>query len=169
MTLEQAIGQAIEYEIRVRDAYCEAVEATTDEGGKKMFSLMADEEERHVQYLITKRADAVIQGHLSAFDLITELPNPDAIRAAVTKMKTHLSTADTARSLELLEKARELELETSAFYRRMVSEMGPDGRAFFERFLEIEEGHLALVDAEIQAVSGLGYWYDVAEFSLENG
>ena len=50
----------------------------------------------------------------------------------------------------------------------MVSELPPEGRALFERFLEIEQGHVAIVQAEIDAVSGLGFWFDVQEFRLEN-
>jgi rubrerythrin len=168
MNLEQAIQQAIEYEIRVRNAYREALAAASDEGGRKLFALMAEEEQRHVEFLEARRTDAVTKGHLSVDDLATALPNADTIRAAVNKMTNHLSSADKGKSLELLESARALELETSAFYRKMVGELGPDGRAFFARFLEIEEGHVALVDAEIQAVRGMGFWFDVAEFSLEN-
>lgn len=168
MTLEQAIQQAIEYEIRVRNAYREAAAVTSDEGGTRMFSLMAAEEERHVQYLEAKRSQTVISGHLTVDDLLSAIPDVDAIRSAVHKMKSQLAAADQGRSVELLEQARALEIETSDFYRRMVAELSSDARAFFQRFLEIEEGHLALVDAEIQAVKGMGYWFDVAEFSLES-
>ena len=42
-------------------------------------------------------------------------------------------------------------------------------RALFQRFLEIEDGHHAIVQAELDAVQGLGYWFDVQEFKLEAG
>ena len=61
------------------------------------------------------------------------------------------------------------ELETAAFYLRMVSELDAAGRAFFARFVEIEQGHVAIVQAEIDAVTGLGFWFDVQEFRLEAG
>jgi len=38
-----------------------------------------------------------------------------------------------------------------------------------QRFVEIEEGHRAIVQAEIDCVSGLGFWFDTAEFKLEAG
>jgi hypothetical protein len=39
----------------------------------------------------------------------------------------------------------------------------------FQRFVEIEQGHLAIVQAEIDSVSGLGFWFDMREFDLETG
>ena len=37
----------------------------------------------------------------------------------------------------------------------------------FALFLEIEEENLALVQAEIDAITGMGYWFDFREFDLE--
>jgi hypothetical protein len=33
--------------------------------------------------------------------------------------------------------------------------------------VEIEEGHQAIVQAEIDSVSGMGVWFDTMELSLE--
>jgi hypothetical protein len=60
-----------------------------------------------------------------------------------------------------------VERETSAFYQEMVGTLDGTGHSLFERFVEIEGGHLALVQAEIDSLSGSGYWFDTAEFSLE--
>ena len=49
----------------------------------------------------------------------------------------------------------------------MVSKLDGDGKTLFERFVEIEEGHQAIVQAEIDCVSGLGFWFDTLEFRLE--
>jgi hypothetical protein len=43
----------------------------------------------------------------------------------------------------------------------------PEGQELFRRFVEIEEGHVAIVQAEMDLVSGTGFWFDTAEFSLE--
>ena len=68
--------------------------------------------------------------------------------------------------LELLRKALQVETETSEFYRQMVSTLDADGRRLFERFVEIEEGHRTIVQAEIDCVSGTGFWFDTKEFDL---
>jgi rubrerythrin len=67
----------------------------------------------------------------------------------------------------MLEKALAVETETSGFYKKMVAELPPEGRAFFERFVEIELGHVALVEAELNSVQGAGFWFDMPEFDLE--
>lgn len=43
----------------------------------------------------------------------------------------------------------------------------PAGRKLFERFVEIEQGHQAIVQAEMNAVAGNGYWFDMPEISME--
>jgi rubrerythrin len=69
--------------------------------------------------------------------------------------------------MRLLKRALDVEVETSAFYVRMVDELPADGRPLFERFVDIEQGHQAIVQAEMNAVAGNGYWFDMAEISME--
>jgi rubrerythrin len=71
--------------------------------------------------------------------------------------------------LSLLTKARDVETETSNFYKRMVAELSDEGQQMFAYFVRVEEGHLALVQAELDALSGLGFWFDMPEFNLEAG
>jgi hypothetical protein len=51
----------------------------------------------------------------------------------------------------------------------MVATLDADGKRLFERFVEIEEGHLAIVQAEMDLVTGSGYWFDTGEFRPEAG
>jgi hypothetical protein len=51
----------------------------------------------------------------------------------------------------------------------MVGELPAEGQSLFARFLEIEEGHMAVVQAEIDNVNQLGFWFDLKEFDLEAG
>jgi len=69
--------------------------------------------------------------------------------------------------MRLLKRALDVEVETSAFYARVVEELPPEGRTLFERFVEIEQGHQAIVQAEMNSVSGNGYWFDMPEISME--
>ena len=67
-------------------------------------------------------------------------------------------------------RAEAAEHDTAAFYRRMVDTLQDAGaKSMFERFLEIEQGHAAIVAAEIDSVTGLGFWFDTREFDLEAG
>ena len=55
------------------------------------------------------------------------------------------------------------------FYRALVSTLHGDERDLFKPFLTIEDGHVALVQAQLDTVSGLGFWFDTMEFNLEAG
>ena len=49
----------------------------------------------------------------------------------------------------------------------MVRELPEEGKQLFAPFVEIEEGHLAIVRAEIDYLSKTGYWFDFKEFDME--
>ncbi len=62
-----------------------------------------------------------------------------------------------------------MEAETSRFYESLVQDLPEEHRPLFERFVEIEQGHLAIVQAELDNLRGLGFWFDVQEFDMEAG
>jgi hypothetical protein len=49
----------------------------------------------------------------------------------------------------------------------MTSQLSDEGQQVFARFVEIEEGHLAIVQAEMDYLSKTGYWFDIKEFDME--
>ena len=171
MSLEEAIKTAIEYEKKVRDTYLGAVGAVQDSTGKKAMEILAEEEQAHVDYLAAKFVEWKQTGNITAEELETAIPPVDVIAREIERLKAAVSEKKTAAStdVEVLKRAYEVEKETSGFYRRMVSELPESDRPLFERFLEIEEGHLAIVQAELDAVEGNGFWFDIAEFDLETG
>ena len=110
-------------------------------------------------------------GAVTIEGLETSIPAITAIEAEVDNLKSKLEPAESDRKysdseLKMLKKALEVEIETSEFYNRMVNELPDDGQKLFQRFVEIEEGHKAIVQAEIDAVTGMGYWFDMPEFDL---
>ena len=60
-----------------------------------------------------------------------------------------------------------LVLEPEEIYRRMVAEMEGAARDMFARFLEIEDGHIVAVQAELDYISQTGFWFDFQEFDME--
>jgi len=166
MKIEEAIQKAIEYEIRVREAYVEARDKATDPAGKRVFGLLADEEDVHVEFLEGQLSQWRKSGRLSAEDLETALPPFAEIQGELDKLQGALEREDRGEEIAMLKKALKVETETKGYYERLVRELPPEGRAFFERFLQIEEGHVGLVQAEIDCLTGLGYWFDVREFDV---
>lgn len=167
MTIEEAITTAIEYENRVRDAYREAAGRAEHEGGRKLFEVMAVEEQHHVDFLNAKLAEWRESGSVNSEGLKTALPLARIVGAGGPQLETGDSGDVSGAELDYLRQALQFEQETSDFYRTVVGELPEEGQGLFGRFLEIEEGHLALVQAQIDQISGTGYWFDVREFNLE--
>ena len=171
ISIEEAVKTAIEYEKKVRDTYAEAIRTVADPTGKKALEVLAGEEQEHVDYLAAKFVEWKQTGVVTVEGLETAIPSKESIAAGIERLKAKIGADRTASSADvaLLKKAYDVEKETRDFYRRMVAELPESDRPLFARFLEIEEGHLAVVQAEIDAVEGNGFWFDFAEFDLEAG
>lgn len=170
MNIEEAIKTAIEYEEKVTAFYGGAVDKVSDPVGQKVLKVLADEERQHVDYLRAKLEEWRKTGKVTAEELKTVVPAKEKIDEEIKKLK--MSTPGKATrgiEVELLQQALEVEVETSDYYKRMVNEMPEEGRALFAAFLEIEEGHKTIVQAEMDSVRGLGFWFDFREFDLEAG
>jgi rubrerythrin len=172
MELDQAIRTAIEYEAGVHRTYQEAMQRATDPKSRRFFEVLRDEEMGHLKYLRERLEEWTRDGRVQVARLETVVPSREAIDLGLQDIRARLAPGEVAEGnymteLDLLRQAREVENETSAFYREMVNTLDGDGRRLFERFVEIEEGHQAIVQAEIDSVSGMGVWFDTMELSLE--
>lgn len=173
MDLQEALGSAIDFEHRVRDHYADCARKTKDVLGQKVFATMAREEQGHVEYLEARLTEWRTSGVLTPGDLPTVLPPPAWLREAGSKIAASaLAPGGSAGhgglpELDFLKEALELERKTSAFYQDMVGKLEPAHRELFSRFLDIEDGHVTLVQAEIDALVGHGHWFDFMEFRLE--
>ena len=171
MNLEQAIKTALEYENKVFMIYKEAEEKASDPVGKRIFSVMAKEEQGHIDYLNNCLEQWRQSGKLAPEELSTVVPSEEQLQESLERMKQQVADKGTVgpEEVELLQKAVEAEKTTSGFYKQMVSELDEAGQQLFKRFVEIEEGHLAIVSAELDSVTGLGYWFDVPEWQFQDG
>jgi rubrerythrin len=167
VTIEQAIKTGIEFELQVRHVYSEAAKKFKDPVARKIFGVLADEEDRHVQYLESRLGEWETTGKVTAAVLETVIPSQAAIEGAMGKLTTRMAVQDYGVELEMLKKALALEIEATNFFKQMVAELKNEERQLFNRFVEIEAGHEAIVQAEIDALTGLGFWFDYTEFRLE--
>ncbi len=167
MTFEEAIKTAIEYEIKVRDLYLNSVGSIKDETGQRVFKVLGDEEQGHVDYLKNKLAEWQKTGKLSATGLSTVVPSKSVIDGGLKKLDSHMARSPFGTELEMLKKALDLEQDTSNFYRKLVAELKDEGH-FFEPFLQIEDGHTAVVQAELDYLNRSGMFFDFHEFTQEH-
>jgi rubrerythrin len=167
MTLEEAIKMALEYETKVRDTYLEAADKSTEDTGRRIFKVLGDEEQGHIDFLKCKLDEWQKNGKITVDSMKTVVPSKAAIEEGVKKLDKEMSKKDHGSEMAMLRKALELETETSDFYERMVNELGDDGE-MFGHFLKIEEGHKAIVQAEIDCLSNTGFFFDFQEFNMES-
>jgi rubrerythrin len=168
--LDEAIKTAIEFEKKVLKVYQGAERDTVDPVGRRVFSTLAEEEAGHVAYLESRLTEWQKSGRIALEELRTIVPDKARIAEGRKRMaKPMRGKPASSTEVGYLQQALLAERETSAFYRRMVSELAEDRQKLFARFLEIEEGHVALVEAELDAVNGNGFWFGMREFDLEAG
>ena len=169
MTVEEALKTAIEYETRVTAVYRGAYDKIDDSVGRRIFGVLAKEEEGHVAYLRSRLDEWQKSGKITLEGLETAIPSKEAVERAASELKTEPDRKAPDLELEMLEKALEIEKQTSDYYAKLVDEIPGEEKKLFKRFLEIEIGHEAIVEAEIHSVRGLGVWFDMDEFRLEAG
>jgi rubrerythrin len=168
MKLQDAIAIAIDFEKKVRDHYLRGAKDIPDPLGRKVFAMLGREEQGHVDYLEHCLAEWKKTGKMPNVPLKSILPKGakwiDAERKKLTgKAKREASKTE----LDALKVALQHEKEADAFYHKLVLELPRDDQPLFSKFLEIEDGHLAIVQAQLDSVQGMGFWFDVAEFRLE--
>ena len=167
MTLEEAIKTAIEYEIRIRDIYLEATAAVNDEVGKRIFETLGNDEQHHIDYLQHKLEQFKKTGAIEPEKLASAVPDQESINKEADKVRSLAAKDFLGIKQQMLSKALKMEIETSDFYQKMVNELPAEGRALFERFLEIENNHIKAVQFELDYLSKTGYWFDFKEFDME--
>jgi rubrerythrin len=168
MKLQDAIAIAIDFEKKVRDHYLRGAKDIPDPLGRKVFATLGREEQGHVDYLEHCLAQWKKTGKVPDAPLRSILPKGSRwIEGERKKLAGKGKREASKTELEALKVALQHEKEADAFYHKLVGELAREDQALFAKFLEIEDGHLAIVQAQLDSVQGMGFWFDVAEFRLE--
>lgn len=168
MNLETAITSALAFENRIRDLYREAVERTEDPAGKKIFQALADDEQRHVDYLESRLDEWRSRGRITIETLDSVVPDKEAIRKEAASLRSTMHEDARGLKQQMLSQALKAEIETSRFYRELVDQVAADVRPMFARFLEIEDNHVEAVQFELDHVTRTGFWFGFEEFDMES-
>jgi rubrerythrin len=170
--LDEAIKTALEFEGKVHKTYLDAMQAAESDVAKRAFRTLCDEEKGHIEYLRERLDEWKQTGKITVVELATVIPSRETIEAGVQRLKEKVAGQPGPGhdvELESLRRALEVEVETANFYKEMVRTLDADGQRLFRRFVEIEEGHQAIVQAEIDCLTGSGFWFDSFEVHLESG
>ena len=168
MKLQDAIAIAVDFEKKVRDHYLRGTKDIPDPLGRKVFAMLGKEEQGHVDYLEHCRAEWRKTGKMPDVPLRSILPKGSKwIEAERKKVSGQGRRVATKTELDALKTALQHEKEADVFYHQLVAELPVGDQVLFSKFLEIEDGHLAIVQAQLDSVQGMGFWFDIAEFRLE--
>jgi rubrerythrin len=168
MNLETAIKTAIVYETRIRDLYASAALEVGAATGRRLFTALKNDEQYHLDYLAQRLREWEQTGDVVYEVLKKTIPDAAAIKGNLKKLEKRVAENDRSDEKQMLSKALEVEVETSAFYGRMVDGLDGACRRMFARFLEIEDSHIAIVQAQLDYLAGTGYWFDLKEFDMED-
>lgn len=168
MTIEEAIRSALEYEHRVRDTYAESAKTVGPPDARRFFEVMVREEQGHIEYLLDRQREWQEKGVLTAAALGSALADEGWTRSATAGLSSDAGEDARTSVVEHLYAALRLEEAVSTHYRALVEAVEhPDAERLFRHFLEIEDGHVAVVQTEIDFQSGTGVFYGMQEFTLD--
>jgi rubrerythrin len=168
MTIGEAIRTALEVEHRVRDEFAKMARDQGDPKARAFFEVMAREEQGHVDYLEAALKRWETTGAVEDKAIGTRVARRDWVTAGQKVLRRAEQGARRPGPQEHLSAALELEHEVSALYRRLVGAVeDPRAQEMFRRFLEIEDGHTALVQAEMDYELNTGNFFDMREFTLD--
>jgi rubrerythrin len=169
VNLQEAIAIAIDFEKKVRDHYLRGAKEIAEPQGRRVFATLGKEEQGHVDYLEHCLKEWKKTGKVPNVPLKSILPPGvkwiDAEKKKLAARKEKRVATKT--ELDALKTALQFEKDADAFYHKLVRDLPKSDQPLFDKFLGIEDGHLALVQAQLDSVQGMGFWFDVAEFRLE--
>lgn len=167
MTVDQAFEQALQYEMAIREQYVEAAKGSIVAEARALYETLAKDEGYHVAYLEQQSTAWKRTGKADGAEPQRALPTSSVVIAAITRAGSSFSAIPESGQMGALQNALHAEEATSAFYRSLAGQFPPDISIVFARLLEIEDGHTAIVRAELDLVSGTGHWFDVRVFDME--
>lgn len=167
MNIEDSIKTAIEYESKVCELYKQAQLEMREETSSRLIKAIYRDEQFHVQYLKDKLREYQKNGSLQQDEIKSVLPSKEEIDREIHRLKTNMKERTLGDKKKVLAKLLKAEIETSRFYRQMVEALPDEGKALFSRFLEIEDAHIALVQAELDYYGNTGFWFDNKEIDME--
>ena len=149
--------------------YKDAAARTEDAKGKRMFETLARDEVVHFETLQSIYQSLCAGKSCPALETIekrlgrVKTPHPifPKAKGRAEKAVTH--------ELEALERGIKAEKDSIALYSKGSKEAGANGTArwLYDRLVEQERAHLAILEGEMDYLMGSGFWFDVFEVDLE--
>jgi rubrerythrin len=162
----EAIKTAIQMEIEGYDFYMKAAQETDNDLGRTMFEQLAKDEMEHqrtFEAMFDQIADPSTWRKLAS-----ETPGVPEIPAFREKSKEQKQSGSLAGDANALRIGMENEEKSIKFYKK-AAETAEDEQAktIFSNIAQQEEYHYQLLQAELDSVTGTGFWFGTAEFRMD--
>lgn len=158
---------ALDYEKKIRDLYRSAALQVDDERGKSIFRALADDEQSHVDFLNYSLEQLRANKSIDPERLQTAIPERGLVETNIKKLEAEIPEQMLGDIKIVLDSALKLEKETSNFYRDARDNTEGPIREIFNKFFEIEEGHVDVVQIELDHAMHNGMWFNFMEIDLE--
>lgn len=160
VSLIQIIQRAIQSERDGSRFYSRAAGATRDPKAKNMFEQLARDELYHVEVIEDLYRDLLTGG---AIKPVKGYPIFEK-----REKESGEEIPNFGGEAEVLEQAIRDEIASRDFYRAAAASLGPgQGQEVFHDLVEMEEGHIRLLQAELDFLEKTGFYFDHMEFSVE--
>ncbi len=166
MDSQDIFKSALTYEKKIRDLYLSAVDTIDDDRGKDLFTALAKDEQSHVDFLEYSLETLASAGQLDIDKLITTLPS--TVEDDVSRMKGKIPEQMLGDIKRALNAALALEVETSQFYKKSCENSQGQVKEILQKFYEIEQAHVELVQIQLDYATGNGYWFNFMETDMED-
>lgn len=169
MEFAEAVKTAIEMEEKVKSFYDRKATELESPIARKIFNILAEEEQGHIDYLNRQLENLKQHGNITDSALETVIPDKSRIDDMINGLENIPQPADLESDITLFRLALEMEKEVADHYRKLIDRAADEFRGFFQEFLEIEEAHENVLQAELFAAKSSGVWFDFIEFDQEAG
>jgi rubrerythrin len=163
-----ALQKAIQSEKSALETYLKFARQTKNVSGKDMFLRLCQDELGHLN-ILEKELDTLMTGQkwvkarFQPSDIEEILPHLSSPKDLV---QAGQGSPDDLSALNL---ALEMERKAANFYKREGQKADDNNaQAMYARLAEMEEAHYNLIQAELDHIKDVGFWFGIQEFTLES-
>jgi len=161
----EALRRAVEVEKEEMGLYMEYARKTSDPTGKNIFISLARDEEGQIKIL--EEQIALLEKRLPwkrYEQRSSEIQDYMSHMMPVEKREKSTSGKD---QLGMLRAALAREREAIDFFRTQARELGDENaKDMYRKLAAMDEAHYDMIQAQIDAIEGTGFWFGIPEFSL---
>lgn len=162
----QIIKTAMKMEAEGEEYYKAAAEKTKDLKGKAFFLVLAKDEKEHKK--LFSDIYLSLNEEKKWMPPKTPLTKRRVSPSSIFDKKEVGGMKGDPDDINALLVAIEKEKKTIDFYRNAMDEIeDEDAKRLLLELIDIEEGHLNILNGELNALTDSGYWFDFPEFTVE--